>query len=151
VCDTDAVAGGLFVLHPLSSFWIGRIVPAAMLGVRVSAMQLHACVIALFASIVAPFGGFFASGFKRTFRLKDFGNVIPGHGGFTDRMDCQLLMGTFAFVYANYFLVGYQAGPAAVAFHVHTILNSHLPVGDLEAVVRQLAEHVEAMRLQGSV
>jgi CDP-diglyceride synthetase len=35
-------------------------------------------------------GGFFASGFKRAFKIKDFGDTIPGHGGFTDRMDCQV-------------------------------------------------------------
>ena len=52
--------------------------------------QLHAIVLALCASIIAPFGGFFASGFKRSFRVKDFGNSIPGHGGMTDRMDCQV-------------------------------------------------------------
>jgi hypothetical protein len=52
--------------------------------------QLHAVVLAMFASIIAPFGGFFASGFKRSFKIKDFGDSIPGHGGMTDRMDCQV-------------------------------------------------------------
>jgi Cytidylyltransferase family len=47
-------------------------------------------VLSLFASVIAPFGGFFASGFKRGFKIKDFGNSIPGHGGMTDRMDCQV-------------------------------------------------------------
>lgn len=45
----------------------------------------------MFASIIAPFGGFFASGFKRGFKIKDFGDSIPGHGGMTDRMDCQVI------------------------------------------------------------
>ena len=45
----------------------------------------------MFASIIAPFGGFFASGFKRGFKIKDFGDSIPGHGGMTDRMDCQVM------------------------------------------------------------
>jgi len=35
-------------------------------------------------------GGFCASGFKRAFRMKDFGDTIPGHGGVTDRFDCQV-------------------------------------------------------------
>ncbi|KAM0754603.1 hypothetical protein T439DRAFT_321638 [Meredithblackwellia eburnea MCA 4105] len=61
--------------------------------------QLHAVVMAIFASLVAPFGGFFASGFKRAFNIKDFGASIPGHGGMTDRMDCQFLMGLFSYVY----------------------------------------------------
>jgi len=51
--------------------------------------QLHILLLAFFASLVAPFGGFFASGFKRAFDIKDFGDSIPGHGGMTDRMDCQ--------------------------------------------------------------
>lgn len=55
--------------------------------------------MATFASLVAPFGGFFASGFKRAFNIKEFGHSIPGHGGMTDRMDCQFLMGLFAYVY----------------------------------------------------
>lgn len=61
--------------------------------------QLHLLLLAFFASLVAPFGGFFASGFKRAFNIKDFGHSIPGHGGMTDRMDCQFLMGVFTYVY----------------------------------------------------
>ena len=49
--------------------------------------QFHIAALAVFASVIAPFGGFFASGFKRAFKIKDFGDLIPGHGG---------LMGKFA-------------------------------------------------------
>ena len=55
-------------------------------------IQLHMIALALFASIIAPFGGFMASGMKRAYNIKDFSSVIPGHGGFTDRMDCQFIM-----------------------------------------------------------
>ncbi|KAM3725382.1 Phosphatidate cytidylyltransferase [Dirofilaria immitis] len=65
---------------------------------------LHTVVMGLFASILGPFGGFFASGFKRAFKIKDFGDVIPGHGGLMDRFDCQLLMGTFVNVYIHTFI-----------------------------------------------
>lgn len=54
--------------------------------------QLHALVLGTFAGLVAPFGGFFASGFKRAFNIKDFGDTIPGHGGLTDRFDCQSVL-----------------------------------------------------------
>ena len=52
--------------------------------VSVSPMQFHIFIMATFASLIAPFGGFFASGLKRTFNIKDFGDSIPGHGGMTD-------------------------------------------------------------------
>jgi len=54
--------------------------------------------------VIAPFGGFFASGFKRAFKVKDFGSFIPGHGGVTDRMDCQIMMGLFVYVYYTNFV-----------------------------------------------
>jgi len=49
---------------------------------------LHILVLSVFASLIGPFGGFFASGLKRALKIKDFGDIIPGHGGITDRMDC---------------------------------------------------------------
>lgn len=65
---------------------------------------LHAFFMSLFASIIGPFGGFFASGFKRAFKIKDFGDIIPGHGGIMDRFDCQFLMATFVNVYIHSFI-----------------------------------------------
>uniref|UniRef100_A0A0K0F2F0 Phosphatidate cytidylyltransferase n=1 Tax=Strongyloides venezuelensis TaxID=75913 RepID=A0A0K0F2F0_STRVS len=64
----------------------------------------HSLIMSLFASIIGPFGGFFASGFKRAFKIKDFGDIIPGHGGLMDRFDCQLLIGTFVHVYIFSFI-----------------------------------------------
>jgi phosphatidate cytidylyltransferase len=72
--------------------------------VFVQPFLFHAVVLALFASLIGPFGGFFASGFKRAFKIKDFGDIIPGHGGLMDRFDCQLLMGTFVNVYIHAFI-----------------------------------------------
>ena len=67
---------------------------------------LHSFAISLFASTIGPFGGFFASGFKRAFKIKDFGDTIPGHGGFMDRFDCQVIMATFVNVYIHSFIRG---------------------------------------------
>lgn len=73
-------------------------------SVHIAPIQFHILVFATFASLIAPFGGFFASGLKRTFKLKDFGDSIPGHGGITDRMDCQFIMGFFAYMYYHSFI-----------------------------------------------
>ncbi|CAF0752974.1 unnamed protein product [Didymodactylos carnosus] len=65
--------------------------------------QLHSILLSLFASCIGPFGGFFASGFKRAFRIKDFADTIPGHGGFVDRFDCQIIMALFTNVWISTF------------------------------------------------
>ncbi|KAJ1565971.1 phosphatidate cytidylyltransferase [Nowakowskiella sp. JEL0078] len=59
-------------------------------------VQFHSLALAMFASVIAPFGGLFASGVKRAFKIKDYGVLIPGHGGVTDRMDCKLFMCVFS-------------------------------------------------------
>ncbi|MEW5301763.1 MAG: hypothetical protein WDW36_004601 [Sanguina aurantia] len=73
--------------------------PLALLRLHVAPMQVHAMVLAMFAALIAPFGGFFASGFKRALKIKDFGDTIPGHGGITDRFDCQIAMAMFSYIY----------------------------------------------------
>ena len=70
----------------------------------ISSYQLHTLVFSIFASLVGPFGGFFASGFKRSIKIKDFGTLIPGHGGLLDRFDCQLLNGVFVAIYLKCFV-----------------------------------------------
>lgn len=71
---------------------------------KIQPFVIHSFSLSLFASTIGPFGGFFASGFKRAFKIKDFGDTIPGHGGFTDRFDCQVIMATFANVYIHSFI-----------------------------------------------
>jgi predicted CDP-diglyceride synthetase/phosphatidate cytidylyltransferase len=46
--------------------------------VELMPVQLHMLWLALFASLVAPFGGFFASAIKRAYKVKDFDSVLPG-------------------------------------------------------------------------
>ncbi|CAI4229526.1 unnamed protein product [Auanema sp. JU1783] len=83
--------------------WIFKVLRMAP-QISFTPFMVHSIVMALFASLLGPFGGFFASGFKRAFKIKDFGDVIPGHGGLMDRFDCQLLMGTFVNVYIHSFI-----------------------------------------------
>lgn len=80
---------------------------------------LHSLALSLFSSIIGPFGGFFASGFKRAFKIKDFGDVIPGHGGLVDRFDCQYLMASFVNVYISSFIRA--PNPAKIIHMIHQL------------------------------
>ena len=104
-------------------------------GMYMYPCQLHALIFAIFGSLIAPFGGFFASGFKRAFKLKDFDDLIPGHGGVIDRCDCQFLMIVFVHVYIITFLPQNDLEkltrillnlPTDDQLLIHTRLSSHL-------------------------
>ena len=43
--------------------------------------------ITLFLSIVGNIGDLFFSAIKRAYKVKDFSNIMPGHGGILDRID----------------------------------------------------------------
>ncbi|KAH0483759.1 MAG: uncharacterized protein KVP18_003681 [Porospora cf. gigantea A] len=77
-------------------------------------IHFHLVVLSLFASIFAPFGGFFASAFKRAIHAKDFGDSIPGHGGIADRFDCQLIMTIFTYIYVKTFIFRSTSGVTSV-------------------------------------
>ena len=55
-------------------------------------------VFSVIISIVSQLGDLVASKFKRTYDIKDFGNIMPGHGGVMDRFDSFILSGSFTFV-----------------------------------------------------
>lgn len=73
--------------------------------------RTDAMVLAGVASILAPFAGFLASVMKRAYGRKDFGTIFPGHGGFVDRLDCQLIMAPFVYFYLSL----YKLAPAAAS------------------------------------
>ena len=101
-------------------------------------VQFHVLALATFASLIAPFGGFFASGLKRTFKIKDFGDSIPGHGGMTDRMDCQFIMGSIAFMYYTSFIAVHHATVGGV---IEAAITGLTPEEQME-VVKILSKHL---------
>ena len=68
-------------------------------------------VLGVMAGVIAQAGDFFESGIKRHFGVKDSSHLIPGHGGFMDRLDGFIAAAAFAA------LVGWikSAGPGFVA------------------------------------
>lgn len=74
-----------------------------------SGLVRHGLILALYVSLVSPFGGFLASAVKRAHGAKDFGALIPGHGGVVDRFDCQVVTAPFVYLYLKNFLAVAQS------------------------------------------
>ena len=61
-------------------------------------------VMGIIGSIIAQIGDLFASSIKRYVGIKDYGNLIPGHGGVLDRFDSVILVAPFVYSAVIFFM-----------------------------------------------
>ncbi len=76
-------------------------------AMQVSGLSMNVGWITLIGAVcgvLAQMGDFFASAIKREVEIKDFGKIMPGHGGVLDRFDSVLLVAP-AISYAIYFIL----------------------------------------------
>jgi phosphatidate cytidylyltransferase len=59
-------------------------------------------IVQFFLSVVAILGDLFFSLIKRKHNIKDYSNLIPGHGGLLDRIDGMIFVMIFAYLIKNY-------------------------------------------------
>lgn len=124
-CDTLAYCVGSLLgkHHPFKDLspkkstegCIGGIVGSAILGLLFGLLYVRKFIpdqyvewkLALICGVgalIGMVGDLAASGIKRNNNIKDFGHLIPGHGGIMDRFDSMILCGPAAYI-LTYLLV----------------------------------------------
>lgn len=79
---------------------LGSVILSGIFGlIFAKALLPHCLIIGFIASIISMFGDLTASIFKRKMGIKDYGNLIPGHGGILDRFDSVLFTGPVIYFY----------------------------------------------------
>ncbi|MBQ4159616.1 MAG: phosphatidate cytidylyltransferase [Clostridia bacterium] len=94
----EGAIGGV-VFSALGGVILGLI---AQLGFHLEANYLLLALTGMVGSVFGQVGDLIASWLKRQYGIKDFGNIMPGHGGAMDRFDSVVLAAPFV-----YFLVHY--------------------------------------------
>jgi len=84
--------------------FIGGLVATNIIGYIVSTYYtelstLHWFILANITGLFAVMGDLIESKFKRLAGVKDSANVIPGHGGFLDRLDSLILVAPFVYLF----------------------------------------------------
>ena len=64
---------------------------------------INIMIITILLSVIGQIGDFSASTIKRYVNIKDFSNLLPGHGGMLDRIDSVLFIAPFA--YTIFFII----------------------------------------------
>ena len=125
VCDTCALAAGIMfgkhkmapVLSPkktiegavggvagsaVCSFILGYVVKYADPGAD---FRIRFLIIGICGALVSMIGDLAASAIKRNHEIKDYGNLIPGHGGIMDRFDSIIFTAPLIYI-LGVFLLG---------------------------------------------
>ena len=72
-----------------------------MIQIKIKPIQIIICSVLV--PILATLGDLIQSKIKREAGVKDSGNILPGHGGFFDRMDSIVFIAPWGFYILNQF------------------------------------------------
>jgi len=92
--------------------WIGGVVGATLLGWLYATVlkdniegvqnpQFAYALICGISSVISQLGDWAASAIKRNHEIKDFGNLLPGHGGILDRFDSIIFVAPIVYYLAE--------------------------------------------------
>lgn len=96
----EGFAGGILVTG-LLFILINLVYSKIVSGVSVNYFNL--CILGMLLAVVGTIGDLSASILKRQCGIKDYGNIMPGHGGLMDRFDSVLFVAPFLYAFVTVF------------------------------------------------
>lgn len=66
----------------------------------------HLIVLGIMCGMISQFGDWAASSIKRYLDIKDYGSIIPGHGGVLDRFDSIMFTAPVIYFYVQFIIIG---------------------------------------------
>ncbi|HEX9059972.1 MAG TPA: phosphatidate cytidylyltransferase [Clostridia bacterium] len=83
---------------------VGCVVATLIYGYFIGGMPLyHFAILGVLNGIVSQAGDWSASSIKRYMNIKDYGSIMPGHGGVLDRFDSILFVAPLVYFYLEGF------------------------------------------------
>lgn len=70
-----------------------------LIGKGISLNVAEMIIVGIIISIISQIGDLAASAIKRHCGIKDFGTIMPGHGGILDRFDSIILISPFVYIF----------------------------------------------------
>jgi len=124
ICDTCAYLSGILlgkhklapVLSPKKSIEgaIGGVIGSALVGalfglyveplIGFKGIGIIFAIIGACGAVISQIGDLAASAIKRNYDIKDYGKIIPGHGGIMDRFDSVIFAAPMIYFLAVFFI-----------------------------------------------
>ena len=90
------------ILGVILSFVIITIIGNIKLGINGNVF--YWILVGIAASVAGQFGDLTASAIKRYCKIKDFGNIMPGHGGVLDRFDSLMFVAPIVYLFIKIYI-----------------------------------------------
>lgn len=97
----EGAIGG--ILFSILGFYLALHIYVRFYAPEAEARYLALTAAAVLCACAGMLGDLAASAAKRSFHVKDFGHLIPGHGGILDRFDSVLLVAPVLFIFVQLF------------------------------------------------
>ena len=101
-----AIGGVVFdLIFLLLIAWGYSTIAREYFSVQITVDYVALAVLAPITSVAAMLGDLSASVIKRQYGIKDFGSIMPGHGGVMDRFDSVLVVAPVVYIFISHWTI----------------------------------------------